>query len=540
MKRTIRRILSLLLALASITALFAGCGDDEERSLYYPVADGFSSVDPQVASGDGAGIVASNCFEGLMRRDPDGAAVPAGADSYTVSPDGKTYTFKLRRDAVWYLTNTSKESLDTLPADLDVRVTAADYVFGLRRCVDPVTGSAGAKNLTAVKGAAEIIAGKASPDTLGVRAVDDFTLEITLIRPDPGLLQTLSSAYAAPCKQAFFEACRGRYGLALRYLLCNGPFLVWQLPDEKTFVEMRRNDRYTGAEKPKVYSVWLYDNSDQADVEDKLKDGKYDAGYVDSDHSAALRRKRGFTVTGVSGALWGFWFNAADPVFADRNMRLAFAVSVNVNDIAIPDDAEGKTSRLLLESDYPYFEFSPEKIAADDETAGKYFRAAVATNEDLDADLTLTVLTVPALEDTVKKQCQRWQRVFGTDVKTKTVEPADAFDELQYGDYQIAFLPCALGSLSDAELFSRFLSGSSGNPVSMNDKAYDGLFTAITDGMTDEQKLVAYQDCEQRILSEGYVVPVFTTATYFVCGRGVSGIEAVSPEEVYFLWGDIS
>ena len=43
-----------------------------------------------------------------------------------------------------------------------------------------------------------------------------------------------------------------------------------------------------------------------------------------------------------------------------------------------------------------------------------------------------------------------------------------------------------------------------------------------------------------RILSEGYVVPVFTTATYFVCGRGVSGIEAVSPEEVYFLWGDIS
>ena len=540
MKRTLRRVLPLLLAAASILTLLAGCGQDEERNLYYPVSDGFSSVDPQVASGDGAGIVAANCFEGLMRQDASGKPVPAGADSVDVSPDGLTYTFHLRKDAIWYLTNTSKENLDTLPEDIDVRVTAADYAFGLQRAVDPNTGSAGAKNLTAIKGAAEVIARKTTPDKLGVRAVDDFTLEIKLSRPDPGLLQTLCKSYAAPCHQVFFEACRGRYGLALRYLLCNGPFLVWQFPDEMTFVEMRRNDRYTGDDKPLVKSVWLYANADQADVEDKLRGGKYDAGYVDSDHSAALRRKRGFTVQGVSGDLWGFWFNAADPVFADRNMRLAFAVSADAGAMEIPDDAEEKTARLLLKSDYPYYEYDPARIAADDETAGKYFRAAVATNDKLDADLTLTVTTVPAMENAVKQQCQRWQRVFGTDVKTVTVDPADARDELQYGDYQIAFLPCALGSLPDAELFSRFLSNASGNPVSMADKAYDGLFTAITDGMTEAQKLEAYRDCEARILSEGYVVPAYTTATYFVCGRGVTGIVAVSPDEVYFRWGNIA
>ena len=74
----------------------------------------------------------------------------------------------------------------------------------------------------------------------------------------------------------------------------------------------------------------------------------------------------------------------------------------------------------------------------------------------------------------------------------------------------------------------------------MADKAYDGLFTAITDGMTEAQKLEAYRDCEARILSEGYVVPAYTTATYFVCGRGVTGIVAVSPDEVYFRWGNIA
>ena len=149
--------------------------------VYYPVTEDFVSIDPQIASDASSRMIAYNCFEGLVRVDAEGKIVPAGADSWTVSPDDLVYTFSLRRDAKWYLTNTSQEEMSDIdaeksriPADFDERVTAKDYVFGLRRAVDPATNAADGKYLASIVNASEILAGKMQAGTLAVEAVDNL------------------------------------------------------------------------------------------------------------------------------------------------------------------------------------------------------------------------------------------------------------------------------------------------------------------------------------------------------------------------------
>mgnify|MGYP004703036837 CR=1 FL=1 len=128
------------------------------------------SLDPQIATDGTSFEVIADYTDGLMQMDADGSAVPAMAETYDISEDGKTYTFHLR-DAKW----SNGEA-----------VTAADFVFGWQRAVDPANASEYSYMLSdigQVVNAAEIIAGEKPVTDLGVQAVDDKTLEVQLNVP---------------------------------------------------------------------------------------------------------------------------------------------------------------------------------------------------------------------------------------------------------------------------------------------------------------------------------------------------------------------
>ena len=114
---------------------------------------------------------------------PRPKSIPGAAESWTVSPDGKIYTFKLRADGKWS---------DGTP------VTANDFVFSWRRLVDPATAAEYAYMLAPVVNAEAITKGEKKPDELGVKAIDDLTFEVTLNAPTPYFLEMLThqSTYA--------------------------------------------------------------------------------------------------------------------------------------------------------------------------------------------------------------------------------------------------------------------------------------------------------------------------------------------------------
>lgn len=536
-----KKLTAILLILISVITIFTSCNEETDSDLYYPVTQDFGTIDPQVASVSSSKLIAYNCFEGLVRFDENKNIVAAGADSWTVSEDSLTYTFYLRKDAKWYLTNTSKEALSDddaskslLTADFDNRVTAYDYKFGLKRALSPETGSADGKYLSAIKNGAAVLEGTLTADALGIEVLDDYTLRITLDYADPNFLYYLTRLAAMPCNETFFNACKGRYGLAMEYMLCNGAYIVYRW-SQNTLIRLEKNPLYTGDGVPKNDRVWVYYLEDSASLPEKIKKGTYDAGYVSADSVNLFEDE--FTVSALSDVIWGYWFNSDTDMFATTAFRKAFAAAADLSLLTAPDYIEGSTNRLLTNTLSPYYQYNPDLISYDEAAAIAYYNAALAENENVSASTAVTVLTTEDFEEGVKKQIQIWQRVFGIDVKINVQTREIAQNLFNSGNYQIAFLPVSITASNTAEFFRTFKSDSSYNITSYTNEYYDSLINSLTDTMTDEQKNNLFKKCEQTVISDAVVIPVYTEASYFILGKGVSGIYSFSNSEIYFRNG---
>lgn len=536
-----KKAIAIFLVLISIITVFTSCDEEKSNDLYFPVTENFGTIDPQVASVSSSKMIAYNCFEGLVRLDENKNIVAAGADSWTVSDDSLTYTFYLRKDAKWYLTNTSKEAFsgdektaNLLPQNFDTRVTAYDYAFGLKRALDPATGSADGKYLSAIKNAAAVLEGLMPVNESGIQVIDDYTLKITLDYADPNFLYYLTRLAAMPCNETFFNACKGRYGLAMEYMLCNGVYMVYRWTQESV-IRLEKNPLYTGNEPAKNDRVWVYIVEDPSTVPAKIEKGTYDAGYVSADSVSLFAD--GFKVTPLSDVIWGYWFNSKTDIFAYTSFRKAFAAAVDLSLLNFPDYIEGKTGRLLTNTLTPHYEFTPDLIKYDEDAANAYYKNALKEAEDISSSVTVTVLTTPDFEECVKKQIQIWQRVFGIDVKID-VQPREDAQKLLYSDkYQVAFLPVSVTASNTAEFFRTFKSDSSYNVTGYTNENYDNLINSLTDTMSDEQKNNIFKKCEQTVISDGAVIPVCTEASYFILGKNAEGIYSFSNSEIYFRNG---
>ncbi len=141
------------------------------------------SLDPHKTSTVYEANILRDLFTGLMAQDAKANVIPGAAESYTVSPDGLVYTFKLRADGKWS---------DGTP------VTANDFVFSWQRLVNKDTAAEYAYMLAPVVNAEDITAGKKKPEELGVKAVDDHTFEVTLNAPTPYFLEMLTHQPPTP------------------------------------------------------------------------------------------------------------------------------------------------------------------------------------------------------------------------------------------------------------------------------------------------------------------------------------------------------
>lgn len=148
------------------------------------------TLDPHLAEGLPAAHILRDLFEGLTAESPEGRIIPGAAIRWNISRDGKTYTFYLRRDAHW--------------SNGDP-VTAEDFVYGLRRSADPATASKFAQVLLPIENAAEVLAGDLPASELGVTAMDEFTLQISMKDPTPYFLGLLNHSSTYPVHRASAE-----------------------------------------------------------------------------------------------------------------------------------------------------------------------------------------------------------------------------------------------------------------------------------------------------------------------------------------------
>ena len=206
--------LAVVLAAAWLISATAGCAREPVASAAHILLRGNGpepdSLDPQKARSVEAHVVLRDLYECLTSLAKDAGTAPGVAKSWEASPDGLTYTFHLRDNARW--------------SNGD-RVTSDDFVFALRRLVDPATASQYAQLIDVVENAPAIVAGRAAPATLGVAAPDDATVVVRLAAPAPYLPGLLSFPSTCPVHRPTLEREGARFTKP-GVMVSNGAFVL--------------------------------------------------------------------------------------------------------------------------------------------------------------------------------------------------------------------------------------------------------------------------------------------------------------------------
>jgi oligopeptide transport system substrate-binding protein len=218
------------------------------------------SLDPHKTSTIYEAHILRDLFEGLVMQDPTSDLIPGAAESWTVSDDGTVYTFKLRPDAVW--------------SNGDP-VTAEDFVYSFRRLQDPATGAEYASMLYVVKNGEEVNTGKAKPEDLGVRAVDDKTLEVTLKSPTPYFLEMLTHQAAYPVHKPSIDTL-GAEWIKPGNLVSNGAFTLAEfVPNDH--IKLQKNPKFHAAGEVKLDVVNYIPTEDRSTAIKRFEAGELDS-----------------------------------------------------------------------------------------------------------------------------------------------------------------------------------------------------------------------------------------------------------------------
>ena len=300
-------LVALLISIFALSAAMAECVFRRGE------AGDPSSFDPPKTSTVIEADVLGDLFEGLLTYDASGALVPGAAESWTISDDGKTYVFKLR-DARW--------------SNGDP-VRAGDFVFSFRRLLDPTTGAEYANLYYPIKNAEKIAKGEAPPEALGVRAIDDKTLEISLERPTPYFLAVVAHQTAAPVNPRNVEEF-GRAFAKPGNLVSNGAFrLAAFTPNDETVLV--KNPFFHAAREVAIDREIIASIDDRAAAFLRFRAGEIDT-YDDApaDDLAFVREtlKDEFHVAPTLGVLY-LAFNTKKRPFDDARVRNALSMVID-------------------------------------------------------------------------------------------------------------------------------------------------------------------------------------------------------------------
>ena len=499
-----------------------GCGEremhPESEIIEYTISYEPTTLDPQIASDNSSVMLIKNIFEGLVREDSDGGIKPGIAKDWSVSDDGLVYTFHLAENCGWS---------DSSP------VTAHDFVFGITRALDPNTRSENAADLFLIKNAAAFNSGKEDKSALGVKAVNDMTVEITLEYPSDNLLRVLTLPAAMPCSENFFAGSKGKYGKEPELLITNGPFCIrknygW---DHNKYIYIRRSEDYGGANEALPLGVNFTIAPPPADPIAALQSGQCDLCEIYGTHLDRAN-ENGFDVITTSDTLWGICCNTDIKAFKNAKLRVALFGSLDRDRLlsGVPDSFV-KTSQLISDSvSFGGRNYRREagmfKLDKAIDPVQMYGKAVDELNEKgIEVASTYTILS---LEDEtsskiVSKLIERWNEVTGCYFNKVALSRSELIARIESGDYDIAVAPLNTAVNSPMEFLSAFRSDSSNNYINLNYPAYDGFIDSALGANNVDDMIEALKSAENYLIEYGYIYPLYYESRYFAYGKDISG-----------------
>ncbi len=526
-----KRVLAAFLSMAMVAGLATGCGtpgggksdgDSADGKVFrYAVNTLPTTLDPTKGQSIGDNEIQHAITEGLTRNTA-GDVKPGIAESWDESEDGLTYTFHLRKDAKWS---------DGEP------ITAADFEYSWKRLVNPETASPYAFIGDCLKNGQAIEQGKMDVEELGVKAVDDTTLEVTLEHPTSYFLSLIgSSGQFAPLRQDIVEKYGTDFAATSEKNVYSGPFVMTSSEDNVwTFA---KNDNYWDKDSINLDKCELnyVENTD-------TQLSMYEAGDLDYVQvpTAYVSDYKDKAEVFANGNVDFCYINSKsdNPVLGNKNFRLALNYALNRNDynklanadtytafngLVFPGlQAKGTTYGEAYDlNSYSY------PLDGDQDKATEYLNAAMKELGIANAsDITVEVVTTDAdsskrIVETLQEQ---WQNALGIKVKIRQVTYADIYGKVfPEHDYEIGYGGWGSDYDDPYSYLELFKSDSSYNYSQYENPEVDQLLIASQDEPDTDKRMDELNQAEQDILADGAFVPLQARNIYYMLDDDTTGI----------------
>lgn len=481
-----------------------------------------ASMDPQIAT-DGTSLeMLAAVTEGLYSVDADGNPIFAMAESVEKSEDGLKYTYTLR-DAEW---------------SNGTPVTANDFVYAWQRLVDPTTASEYAflAGVAGIENADAISSGNLPVEELGVKAIDDKTLEVTLDFPVAFFESLMTFPPFLPVNQAFHEEKGNLFATSPETILANGPFKVKTYEPAATTIELVKNDNYWDAQAVSLDGIKFQVIKESQQAVLSFQNGDLDVTTLSGEQVETFEGDPELHDV-MAGYLWYITPNTLTPGLENENLRKAIALSYDKEaivdgilkdgstaaDFAVPIDlATGPDGKDFRETTGTYLETNKEQ-------AKEYFEKA---KEELGQDTfkyTMLVEDTEASQNVAQfLQSEIQTTLPGLTINIEVLPKKNRVERIQNGDYELCLTRWGPDYADPLTYLNMWITGSPNNYGDWSNAEYDAIIESATKGelaLDPEGRWKALQEAEAIVMDEAVIMPVYQKGNAVLIRTGVEGVE---------------
>lgn len=526
------RALSLIMIFILVLS-FSGCSarTKNKQNLVADLEKGITTLDPGFLRTLSEQYVACNLWEGLVRKNVSGSIEPGIAEGWEISEDGLRYIFHLRKNARWS---------DGKP------VTAEQFEYAWKRALDPNHESAVAFMLYFLKNGQAYNKKEAKIDDVGVKTLDDSTLEVTLEKPAPYFLEILNYHTYYPVRSDIIKKNPDSWCEKAYTLVSDGPFYVEEL-DENKEIRTLKNPYYWDTKNVKLDSVsfQMVRTEDDAATWKKYLDGNIDFGYLfpdddNFDKLSEITTKRNNVISQNSLATFYLCFNSSKKPFNDIRVRQAFEMALDkkgytdfrkkAEEVAagfvppgIPD-AEPGTDFRRIGGEFMHKVFSKDNV----NKAKKLLSEAGYSNpKDFP-----TVVILANNQPDIKYIEKQWEENLGVNVEVDLCQGKLFSQRKEEQDFDIV-MNNWIADFADPISFLGFLA---------TEKAFNGLFPADYYTLVEEsnslannsERLAVLHNAEKVLLDSYTLIPLFFRKDVYYIKPYVKNYLKTPLAEIYF------
>lgn len=565
----LKKVLALVLSAALVVSAFAGCGGNSSSSTTStesiaasessaestestasgdstPAASGDATATFTPKTVDAAKTISLNAgmeptglntltstysiefalfkhmYENLVTLDDDDNTAPGAAESWDYDEDTLTYTFHLRKDGVW--TNGDP-------------VTAKDFEFAWSQALNPDVASDYAYFLYFIKNAEKYFNGEVTWDEVGVKVVDDYTLEVTLEQPTPYALFLFSFGTLAPINQRFYEAVGADlYSTEAQYFCTNGPFALteWSHNDK---IVMQKNDAWHGAADVEVEEIdWKIITDANAALSSFLA-GDLDMVGLSTGELIKQATAAGATIQSYTdGSAFYIYFNNNDQYLSNVNLRRALFNAIDAQkeiDTVWQNDNEPMTSFTapgVAAADGTSFAGKVGELYApsrDQEKAKEYLATALSelgcTVDDLSAHLSIDCGDSAMAIAEASFYQEQWRQVLGIEVTVNSMITKQGSQNRKTGNYVMSLTGWGPDYNDPNTFLDLWVTDGGNNQTGFSNERYDELIDLASKETDLEKRESYFIECEQIIADQLPIGPAFWRAPSYACSDKIKG-----------------